>query len=113
GQRLAELALGPQLLVEEQAMAPQTPHVAEDRLRRAVVLAGELAEAGAVGHGVERLGEQLRALEPVVGTEGLGGEVAPAVATAETLDALRGGAAGEEAGTQPAPRSRWLAVEWA
>ena len=53
------------------------------------MLTGELAEAGAVGHGVEGFDEEVRKLQPVVGAEGLRGEVAPAVGAAETLDALR------------------------
>jgi hypothetical protein len=56
GQRLGELALGAQALVEEQAVAAEAVRLAHDRLRRAGELAGELAVAGAVGQGVDREG---------------------------------------------------------
>src|SRR6185295_14905641 len=46
---------------------------------------------------------ELGSLEPVGGLEGLGGEVAPAVTTAEPLDTVRGGPPGEEPGPLPAP----------
>src|SRR5689334_19552972 len=113
GQGLGELALGPQLLVEEQAVASQAQGVAQHGLGRAAVLAGELAEAGAVGEGVEGLGEQFGAAQPVAGAERLLGEVAPTVATAVTLDTAGLRAAGEEAGADPAPRSGGAAVECA
>src|SRR6185369_16663050 len=102
-----------QLLVEEQAVASQAQGVPQHGLGRAAVLAGELAEAGAVGERVEGLGEQLGAAEPVAGAERLLGEVAPAVATAVTLDAAGLRAVGEEAGAHPVPRSGWAAVECA
>src|SRR5262252_9219242 len=84
----------------------------EDRLGRAAVLPRQLAESGAVRQGVERLGEQGRAAQPVVGAEGLLGEVAPAVPTVEALDAVRGALSCEEAGACPAPRSRIVPVRW-
>src|SRR5262249_10321775 len=83
-ERLQELRLPPHPLVEELAVAAEALGQPHDGLRRAAVLAGELTEAAAVRQGVERLGEELREPEPVVRAEGLGGEVASAVLTAET-----------------------------
>src|SRR5262249_55061603 len=100
-ERLGELGLPAEPFVEELAVAPQALGHRHDGLGRAAVLAGELAEAATVGQRVERLREELRALEPVVGAKGLGRAVAPAVLTAETLDALGGAPASEAAGAYP------------
>jgi hypothetical protein len=111
--RLPDLAARAQGLVEQLAVAPQAQGVAGDGLRRGVVLAGDLAEAGALDQVMEQRQQQFGPLEPVGGAERLLGEAAPAVATAEPLDAVRGGEAAEEAGPLPAPRSRWGKVECA
>src|SRR6185436_13866864 len=74
---------------------------------------GDLAEAGAADQALTDGEQELGTLQPVGGTEGLLGEVAPAVTTLETLDAAGGGASAEGAGADPAPRTCWPAVEWA
>src|SRR5678816_1212849 len=59
---------------------------------------------------MEDLQKELGSLEPVGGVEGLGGEVAPAVTTAEPLDAVGCGLPGEEPGAVPAPAGAASAV---
>ena len=75
------------------------------------MLAGELAEAGTVGQGVEGLGEQFGTPVPVVAAEGLLAEIAPTVLTAETLDTMGLAAAGEEASADPVPGHARIPVE--
>ncbi len=87
GKRLLDL-LGPQDFVEELAVATQSERMAGDGLGRGVMLAGDLPEGGALDQVVEDELQKLGALEPVGQTEGLFGEVAPTVATPETLDAV-------------------------
>jgi hypothetical protein len=98
--------------MEELAVACEPCGQVRDGLRGGGELAGDLAEGGAAGEPVEGRQEQLGALEPVGGAEGLLTEVAPAVATTETLDAVGWGLAAEEAGADPVPGVRWAAVEW-
>ena len=76
-----------------------------------MVLAGDLAQTGAFDEVVEDALRELRALEPIGGPERLLAEVAPAVDTAEPLDALGRELATEESGADPAPRIGWAAME--
>src|SRR5690349_20161296 len=91
------------LLEEEERMAADPPDVALDGGRRAALLTGGLAVAGAGKNGERRGTEDIRSLEPVGGGEGLGAESVAAVDTAEPGDAARTGLADEPAMTVIAP----------
>ncbi len=70
-ERLAGGGAGAEPLVEQQAVAPEALDLALDGGVGEAELAGDLAVGGA-GEGAEEQGpEQLRALEPVAGGEGL------------------------------------------
>ena len=75
------------------------------RENNVTVLTRDLAIAGALDEVVERQGQELGALEPVGGAEGLVGEVTPAVTTLVPLDLVGRGEAGEEPSANPGPRS--------
>jgi hypothetical protein len=70
-ERFAGLAAGPMALVEEQAVAAEALELALDRRGRDGELAGDLAVGGAADQAVEARHEQLGALLPVGGVEGL------------------------------------------
>src|SRR6185503_2720097 len=108
-----QLALGAQLLMEEQAVATEARGNAADGLRRDAELASDLTEAGAAQEPMRDRKQELGQLRPVAGAKRLFGEVTPAVTALESLDAVWVRAAQEESCTDPAPRSRWLGVEWA
>ena len=107
---LREGPLGAVEVMEEQAEPPEPGRVGGDGLGRDVEGTGELAKGSAGDHAVEDRLEQVGALEPVADAEGLLAEMTPAVATAVTLDALRGEEPLVVAGALVAP-TRWVAVE--
>jgi hypothetical protein len=93
-----------------QRVASQSSGLAEDGLRRDVKLAGDLAGARARHQAHKERQLELRLLQPIVGAEGLGAEVALAVKAAPALDAAGQMLANEEAGSSKRPAFTILPV---
>src|SRR5215207_1188971 len=96
-QGLLDGSFGPRLLVEEQRMAAEPIAQPLDGVGRGLELEGDLAESRAADEAMEHRRDELGALEPVGGGEGLSAEISTASVAAPTLDAVGRGLAGVEA----------------
>ena len=92
-------------------MAAEAGGLAQDRFRGNPELAGDLAGTGTGHQSHEQRQLKLGHLEPVVGLEGLGAEVALAVEAAPALDSARQVLALEEAGADETPLLTILLVK--
>src|SRR5258706_14407413 len=92
--------------MEEQTVSPQPIRLTHDRRRGRPDVPGNLAMSGARERAHEDPREELGALQPVGGREGLRTEGPPAVNAKKPLDAGGCGRSNEEAFASPAPTPR-------